>query len=133
MNWIEIAIFVGYSVAITLLIIAVILLAIRNKRLLRSVAQLSIDKMALYAQLDELAAYKEEKSLEQSDGFIKFISDSRQWAFDYIDNVQSAIDEYRKIADVVPISKDMSVAQAEELSAAYDKLMSFLPEENLVQ
>ena len=72
------------------------------------------------------------KSLEQTEGFVKFISESREWAFVYIENVQEALEEYRQIADVVPISKDMTVEQAEKLSKAYDKIMSFLPEENLL-
>jgi hypothetical protein len=46
--------------------------------------------------------------------------------------VQEAIEEYRSIADVVPLSHDMTVDQAEKLSKAYDNLMDFLPKEDLI-
>lgn len=72
------------------------------------------------------------KPIEETEGFLKFVSESRDWAFTYIEDVQSAIEEYRLIADIIPISKEMSIQQAEQLSAAYDRLMSFLPEENLL-
>jgi hypothetical protein len=84
------------------------------------------------AHLEKLEEAKGLKSIEQTEGFMKFISESRDWAFTYIEEVQAALEEYRKIADVIPISKDMTVQQAEELSKAYDAIMSFLPEENLL-
>ena len=132
MNWIELAIYIACSALLTLLIIVSILLSLNNKRLRRDVAQLTLDKITLYSQLDQMSVGNQNKSLEQTDGFVKFISESREWAFVYIENVQEALEEYRQIADVVPISKDMTVEQAEKLSEAYDKIMSFLPEENLL-
>jgi ABC-type uncharacterized transport system involved in gliding motility auxiliary subunit len=131
-NWIELAIYIACSALLTLLIIVSILLSLNNKRLRRDVAQLTLDKITLYSQLDQMSVGNQNKSLEQTDGFVKFISESREWAFVYIENVQEALEEYRQIADVVPISKDMTVEQAEKLSEAYDKIMSFLPEENLL-
>lgn len=94
--------------------------------------QLAMDKVLLMVQLEKLAETRDVKNVEESEGFVKFLSESRDWAFSYIDEVQTAINEYREIADVVPLSKDMSVDQAEKLSAAYDKLMNLLPEENLL-
>jgi ABC-type uncharacterized transport system involved in gliding motility auxiliary subunit len=132
MNWIELAIYIGCSALLTLFVIVNILLSINNKRLRKDVAQLTLDKITLYSQLDQMSVGNQNKSLEQTEGFVKFISESREWAFVYIENVQEALEEYRQIADVVPISKDMTVEQAEKLSKAYDKIMSFLPEENLL-
>jgi ABC-type uncharacterized transport system involved in gliding motility auxiliary subunit len=132
MNWIELAIYIGCSALLTLFVIVNILLSINNKRLRKDVAQLTLDKITLYSQLDQMSVGNQNKSLEQTEGFVKFISESREWAFVYIENVQEALEGYRQIADVVPISKDMTVEQAEKLSKAYDKIMSFLPEENLL-
>lgn len=96
------------------------------------VKSLSLDKAVLMIEFSNLLDKQQAKPLEETEGFIKFVSESRDWAFTYIEDVQDAIEEYRKIADIVPLSKDMSVQQAEQLSATYDRLMSFLPEDNLL-
>lgn len=96
------------------------------------VKSLSLDKAVLMLEFSSLLDKQQLKPIEETEGFLKFVSESRDWAFTYIEDVQSAIEEYRLIADIIPISKEMSIQQAEQLSAAYDRLMSFLPEENLL-
>ncbi len=108
------------------------MLLFKLRKVTRTSVQSQIDNFILLTELDKMVQEKENKSVEQSDGFLKFVSESRDWAFEYIEEVQQAIEEYRKIADVIPISKDITVEQAEKLSAAYDKIVSFLPEENLL-
>lgn len=92
---------------------------------------MTIDAGIISVEFQKLLSEKQLKPLEETQGFIKFISDSRDWAFTYIEDVQNAIEEYRNIADVVPISKDMTIEQAEQLSKAYDKLIDFLPTEEV--
>jgi hypothetical protein len=96
------------------------------------VRSLMLDKAVLMVEFSNLLDKQQTKPLEETEGFLKFVSESRDWAFQYIEDVQAAIEEYRVIADVIPISKDMSVEQAEKLSATYDRLMTFLPDENLL-
>ena len=96
------------------------------------IKSLSLDKVVLMVEFSNLLDKQQTKPIEETEGFIKFVSESRDWAFTYIEDVQDAIEEYRKIADVIPLSKDMSVQQAEQLSATYDRLISFLPEDNLL-
>lgn len=105
---------------------------LRNKRLTLEVIQSQVDSATLVEQIQKLADVQGSRAVEETDGFLKFVSESRDWAFQYIEDVQEAIEEYRKIADVIPISKDMSLQQAEQLSSAYDRLITFLPEENLL-
>lgn len=104
----------------------------RNKRLTLEAIQLKIDMSTVVDQLQKLIDLQDNKAIEETDGFMRFMSESRDWAFQYIEDVQSAIEEYRQIADVIPLSRDMTVQQAEQLSSSYDRLMSFLPEENLL-
>ncbi len=104
----------------------------RNKRLTLEAIQLKIDMSTVVDQLQKLIDLQDNKAIEETDGFMRFMSESRDWAFQYIEDVQSAIEEYRQIADVIPLSKDMTVQQAEQLSSSYDRLMNFLPEENLL-
>lgn len=105
---------------------------IRKKRLTAALVQQKIDSFILSEHLQKLTDAQGVKSIEETDGFLRFLSESREAAFKYIEDVQEAIEEYRQIADVIPLSKDMSLQQAEKLSATYDRLIGFLPEENLL-
>jgi hypothetical protein len=116
----------------SLLAIAAVALLIYAATKEAKIRKLSIDHAIVVAEFAKVLEKQNNQSIEETEGFLKFVSDSRDWAFQYIEDVQSAIEEYRKVADVAPVSKEITVAQAEELSAAYDKLMSFLPEENLL-
>jgi hypothetical protein len=73
------------------------------------------------------------------DNFLKFVSDSREWAFDYIETVQAQLkdfievadkefkyfDEYGIVAEGSPHYKSMQT-----ISIEYKKLKSLLPEES---
>jgi hypothetical protein len=40
---------------------------------------------------DKLASMTAESSIENSNGFLKFVTESRDWAFSYIEDVQQSI------------------------------------------
>jgi hypothetical protein len=105
---------------------------IRKKRLTLQLIQQKVDSFVLAEHLQKLIDEQGVKSIEETEGFLKFLSESRDAAFKYIEDVQEAIENYRQIADVIPLSKDMSLQQAERLSSTYDRLIGFLPEENLL-
>lgn len=72
------------------------------------------------------------------ENFIKFLSDSRDWAFDYIDKVQKGLKEFIKIADKEFAYFDSygilsqgypHYETMEKISAEYKKLKELLPEE----
>jgi hypothetical protein len=60
----------------------------KNRILVKSVIELHVDRTALE---DLIKSQALADPIDQSEGFIKFLSDSREWAFDYIDNVQNTI------------------------------------------
>lgn len=91
-----------------------ILLRIRRKELLKSVVMTTMENMSLKKQLDNAPMTPSE-----SEGFIKFLSESRDWAFTYIEDVQKAIEDLRLA---------MQTEDAEAISAKYNELISFLPE-----
>ena len=83
------------------------------------------------------ALSNEVKPIENTEGFMKFISESREWAFDYIDDVQVAIQEFKEAAgpeieyfrefgSVMDLPTDGLI---ERIANAYDKLILMLPEE----
>jgi hypothetical protein len=62
----------------------------KNRRLVKNVIELHIERSALEDMISTQALGREEP-IDQNDGFVKFLSDSREWAFNYIDNVQNTI------------------------------------------
>jgi GH25 family lysozyme M1 (1,4-beta-N-acetylmuramidase) len=93
-------------------------LRLKNRRFLKEIIQLSLNASA-YS--DKISNLQEELSVVESDGFLKFVSESREWAFDYIENVQKTIDDLRSAID----AKDQFL-----VTEAHEKLISFLPEED---
>jgi hypothetical protein len=91
-------------------------------------------------------AMQESGSVKESDvsdihqeNFIKFLSDSRDWAFDYIDKSQKQIKQFTDIADKqfaffdsygVLTEGDLFHDNMKVISEEYKKLKSLLPEES---
>ncbi len=112
---------VAFSVFLILLVAisyAAIVFGVKSKKLASENAQLKIDKIVLIDKLTELVNEKESKSIEQTDGFVKFLSESRDWAFKYIEDVQQAIGAVKVSASYGKVSEE-----------SLEKLLSFLPEQ----
>lgn len=109
--------YIIYALTITALVVALIWLAFKYSKLMNSGLQLAIDKVVLTQKVQELLSKEDTKNIEQTDGFLKFVSDSRDWAFDYIENVQEAIQDLKAAVD-----------SGDDYEDAYFKLISFLPE-----
>lgn len=62
-----------------------------NKNNIKKIIQLEIDKDMISSQLDKIWQEHQDKKLEETDGFVKFLSQSRDWAFNYIEDIQHAI------------------------------------------
>jgi hypothetical protein len=67
--------------------------------------------------------------LDTTDGFVKFLSQSREWAYEYIDNVQGSFGEF-DIEISSQLKKDsLDSEDIEKLSVAYSALkQSIMPE-----
>jgi hypothetical protein len=106
-----------YGTFIALLIFSFgfnILLIVKNKKLNQTGIKIALEKYTIAKKLEIALAENDSKKLEKDDGFIKFLSQSRESAFGYIEEVQEAIEKY-------------SVDQTEE---NYQKLISFLPKKD---
>lgn len=64
---------------------------------------------------------KDKEALTQTDGFVKFLSESRDWAFQYIEDVQVAI----KSLQDAKASADRTATKN-----SIERLYEFLPKEN---
>ena len=106
-----------------------------NTKLNQDVAQGIVDLIAVKAQLDQMSKSNGVKKIEETEGFLKFVSDSRDWAFQYIERVQITIKEFQDVFHPVAMQyykdKDQPINQEEfgKLFEAYKKLVQELPEE----
>jgi len=88
-----------------------------NIKLTTSVAQLTIDKQTIGEELDRLS-FISSNSVDIENGFIKFLSETRDSAYEYIENVQGAIAE---------LQTAMESGNEDDIKVAYKKLIDFLP------
>lgn len=79
------------SLVIAALIITTIFYNVKYKKMIGIIAQLVLDKEVLANKLDKVVL---ENSKEVSEGFIKFLSESREAAFSYIESVQNSVQNY---------------------------------------
>ena len=138
-SWID-SVVVGVLVTI---IIYLVYRFFRTRTLFKALSEIYMqelaDKMLLQKKVEELYQDIENAKLEQTDGFLKFVSESRDWAFQYIEEVQEALSEFdNAVAPQFEWSKTFGMVSGEtahtnvlkRISEAYDKLKEVLPKEN---
>jgi hypothetical protein len=117
---------------VLLLIANNVRLFLKNRKALEALIQSFVERDAL-EQMIKSQALSGEKPIDQTEGFIKFLSESREWAFNYIENVQ---DEITKFGVVLEEAKSQTKdAALKKILAGYEELKKFLPDlrENNVQ
>ena len=137
MEWVNLAAFVLFLLFFVVLVIQVFRLRITNKSLFTLAAQAEIDKKALLVAIERLQAEKDQKPVEQTDGFLRFISESRDAAFTYIEEVQDAISSFdEKVGPVIQQYRETGKVKGikvsdlvKDLTESYDKLMEAMPQE----
>jgi hypothetical protein len=125
---------VCFGISYTLLFIKVV-------KLKKSLSKLFIEKTLLQEYIDSTKSIIDEKNFEDSahkENFIKFLSDSRDWAYKYIEDVQEGLltfvnviepeiayfDEYGLVGDAYPHYHSMK-----KISQEYKELKKLLPVE----
>ena len=128
----------------SLLTLLIAYLGFRNLVLRRSFhnaiiakSEAEIKRSILLHEYTNVLQELENKKLEKSDDFIRFISESRDWAFEYIEDAQEKITEFDKqIQEIVEWNRTYGsvigdiphTSKIEEINLAYDKIRSLLPE-----
>ena len=135
---IEISIYIGLSVFIVILLYLLGKSHYSTKEATAYFIQSEMDRHILNQKLTELIEEQNKNELLNSDGFLKFVSDSRDWAFKYIEQTQKALVEFDK--EVSPVLEwcktyglaieDVHSEQIKKISLAYDKLKEVLPKDN---
>jgi hypothetical protein len=137
MDLLNLALFSTSLVSILVLLYLLVKSNISKRKILALYIQSEMDKHMLGQKIEELQKELSSKELSETDGFIKFISQSRDWAFEYIEQVQKVLEEFDK--EVAPQlewantygrlgGETVHTNTVKVISEAYDKLKSVLPE-----
>lgn len=127
------------SLVIIVLLINNLAIRSKNRKLSAEIIQIALDKAVISQKLKEQLDKKDSESIEQSEGFLKFISQSREWAFDYIEQVQAALVEFKnKVEPQILYAKTYGTAVGEsahatvidKISDAYSDLIKVMPEDS---
>jgi type II secretory pathway pseudopilin PulG len=107
---------------------------IQRKKNIQMLAQTLEFFMLQQAQQEQTKTDKE----QFNEDFLKFISDSRDWAYTYIEDVQASLDKF--ITDIEPeilffdqygdlMAAEPNYNAMKKISVAYKELKKFLPED----
>lgn len=130
---IELLSFISFIIVFLYLFLAYMKLRIKYFSLVSDLLESNIKNSVMMQELLNIKE-KEELDGDSSDGFLKFVSQSRDWAFDYIETAQDGIKEF---IDSVGSDIDymdtyrppiISEEVTDRLINSYRKLKELLPE-----
>ncbi len=138
---IDITSLIAFSVMAVLMsafLVMAIRLFIQKRQLTAILIQTINDKNFVTKKLGEVFDEKEALLLEQDNGFIRFLSESRESAFNYIEQVQAALKEYDETIQSIlewndtygSVLGESPYSEAfEQIALAHKKLKDLLPEQ----
>jgi hypothetical protein len=105
-----------------------------NQKLKIQIINLIQDKQALQMVLDK----RDNREIEKTEGFLNFVTQSRDWAFQYIEDVQEGLNKF--IKDIEPeieyfkeygdvISMEPNYYSLKKITESYEELKKLLPED----
>ena len=119
----------------TTLVVIMTALFINNRKLKKegdSLAVLLVEEhFKMQKQKIELEEMANLAPIDTNDGFVKFLSQSREWAYNYIDTVQEKFTDFDALMSATLEKNSLSEEDIKELSVAYATLkQSVLPQKN---
>jgi hypothetical protein len=123
MNWLELILYGVMLSLIGILLVVAIRLKLRNYNLFVDLVQSETNLTVILSKLEDV---EKQRELEKSEGFIRFISESRDWAFDYIEEAQLIVKDFLAKSDGMFKGADINP----DLLISYRKLKALLPDED---
>jgi hypothetical protein len=134
---IELIAFSIFTILFFMLIFKNVTLNIKLSEIRLELIKAHLDKTIISEKLIELSDKKNKTEDHSSEAFLKFVSDSRDWAYQYIDEVQEGLnkfitdiepeiiyfDEYGVVGSAYPHYYSMK-----KISEAYKELKNLMPE-----
>ena len=122
-----------------------ILVLRQSVKLKKDITRLFIENTLLQEYVDLTKSTKTKENSDESihkENFIKFLSDSRDWAFSYIESVQKGltkfvndvdadVSHFDKYGDAVSMSRP-DYPSMKNISKAYKELKTLLPEDKII-
>ncbi len=130
----ETTVFMLFMIMFIYLLVSNVKIRLKNKTLALTLLQERIDKNIIIDKISK--DLDKAKPIEQTDGFIKFISESRDLAFSYIEEAQKGISQFVKNAgpeieyfkEFGPISEGQPLHDSMvKISKEYEELKKLLP------
>lgn len=132
---------IAFSVFILLffmLIVKNIRLSLKLSAITLELIKAHLEKTIVSEKLAEVSEKVENKEDSTSEAFLKFVSDSRDWAYQYIDEVQEGLNKF--ITDVEPeinyfkeygdiASMSPNYYSMKKIAGSYEELKKLLPED----
>jgi hypothetical protein len=133
---IELAAFTLFITLFFILIFKHIQLKIKLSSTTVELIKANIDKVIIAEKLSETK--NKNKADPSSEAFLKFVSDSRDWAYTYIEDVQASLNKF--IVDVEPeilyfdtygdlMGAEPNYNSMKKISVAYKELKKILPDD----
>lgn len=125
------------SLVVSLVLIAIALTGFgkaraKMKKAEYNLAQSELDKLAIQSELINLSNQLDEMKIEQSEGFVRFLSESRDWAYQYIDAIQEEFPKDYALIKNKLSNETISLEDKKQISEALEKMKSLiLPEETI--
>ena len=111
----DLAIFITSLMLVTMLTVAVVERHVKYRSALDRLVQSELDKTTISKHLLDAHQELENYRLGETEEFVKFLSTSRQWAFDFIDEFQMSVQELFKVINDPEHDTKEAVAKFEEL------------------
>jgi hypothetical protein len=118
------------------------IITLRNLiKIKKSLTKEILDNFTMLQLLEDMKSKELSDTEVHNENFIKFLSDSRDWAFQYIEDVQNGLKEFVKevdkdiqhfdeYGDVISTTRP-DYWSIKKISAAYKKLKTLLPDEEV--
>jgi len=97
----------------------------QNTNLAKMFMQSEVDKNLLGQQILQI---REDKRLLESDEFMMFLNNSRQAAFDYIEDAQAGIKKFDEDVRLILLEENSSAATLVKILEANKQLQKLLPD-----
>jgi hypothetical protein len=131
--------------SISLLLVLSLYLAVKNMRLRRNWKMISADLMQslfdrelIERELKDALVEIEQREIENTDGFVKFLSESRDYAFKYIEDTQEKLVDFQKAVEPMfdwsrsygmVLGENAHTKTVEDIYQEYLKLKTIIPDE----
>lgn len=125
---IETILYIIFNVIIFVLFYAYIDLYIKFKITSNFLVEEKIEKENFQLKLADYISQNDSNQLEQTEGFVDFISQSRNWAFKYIEDIQASLLKLREAIDILK-SETGNTKNVEKTIIIVEDILKYLPED----